>query len=361
MATRDDVARLAGVSSSTVSYVISGKRKISAETTRRVESAMRELNYTPNAFARGLAGARGGILALHYPTSAHGLTSTEFEYVSAATERARERGFHLVLWTTGIDDLDALQGLVRQGLVDGVILMELVPMDPRVSILRESQVPFVTIGRPIDEAGIAYADNDYESLARQAIDHVADLGHTNVLFLGQNTRPFERGFGPLLRTVDALKLPARRRGVRLSTVNAEYSVKGGRDAFERLLGLDPRPTAVITFNEMATPGLVNAAALAGVAIPEDLAVVALSVGPMAAEMLSPPLTTVSPPSTVIARTASGWTKVACVPALWTSKRSPARCLSSPSAIWERAELWVHKNSTRSRSPRLPGSVKGHPP
>lgn len=303
MATRDDVARLAGVSSSTVSYVISGQRTISAATKDRVEQAMRELNYTPNAFARGLAGSKGGIVALHYPTSAHGLTSTEFEYVSAATERARRRGYHLLLWVTPIDDVDELRGLVSQGLVDGVILMELIAVDPRIPVLKASRLPFVTIGRPGKVDGIAFADNDYESLVRQAIDHVADLGHRDVLFLSQTTRPMERGHGPLARALDALELPARRRGVQLTVVEADYTVKGGRDAFEQLMALDPRPTAVITFNEMATPGLVNAAALAGVVIPRDLTVVALSVGSMAAEMLTPPLTTVSPPGDVIASTA----------------------------------------------------------
>ena len=97
MATRDDVARLAGVSPSTVSYVISGRRTISDATKAKVLSAMRELNYTPDAFAQGLAGSRRGILALHFPTSVDGYSSTEFEYVTAAMERARALGAEVLL------------------------------------------------------------------------------------------------------------------------------------------------------------------------------------------------------------------------------------------------------------------------
>lgn len=66
MATRDDVARLAGVPSSTVSYVISAQRPISVDTQAKVRAAMRELNYTPNAFARGLAGAQRGVVRAQY-------------------------------------------------------------------------------------------------------------------------------------------------------------------------------------------------------------------------------------------------------------------------------------------------------
>jgi len=302
-ATRDDVARLAGVSSSTVSYALSGRRAISEATRQRVERAMLELDYTPNAFARGLAGARGGILALHYPSSPRGVTSSEFEYVAAATERARSHGYHLVLWSNPLDDVEGLGSLVSERLVDGVVLMELTSHDSRVGVLERAGVPFTNIGRPDDSRRLWFVDADYEAMGRLAVEHVADLGHEHVFFLSQDVGALERGSGPVTRTTRALEAPVRERGLHVDVVHAETSVRGGRDAFATFEGLAPRPTAVLAFNEMALAGFVQAAALAGCRVPDDLTVVALSIGDLAADMTSPPLTTVSPPGAEIAAAA----------------------------------------------------------
>ncbi|KQR44652.1 LacI family DNA-binding transcriptional regulator [Frigoribacterium sp. CFBP 8754] len=302
-ATRDDVARLAGVSSSTVSYAISGRRTISEATRQRVERAMAELDYTPNAFARGLAGSRGGILALHYPSSPRGVTSSEFEYVAAATERARSCGYHLLLWSNPIGDVEGLGSLVSERLVDGVILMELTSTDARVEVLERAGVPFTNIGRPDDASRLWFVDADYEAMGRLAVDHVADLGHEHLFFLSQGLGALERGSGPLTRTTRALAGPVRDRGLRVEVVHADTSVRGGREAFAAFAALVPRPTAVLAFNEMALAGFVQAAALAGCRVPDDVTVVALSIGDLAADMTSPPLTTVSPPGDEIAAAA----------------------------------------------------------
>ncbi|WP_191330141.1 LacI family DNA-binding transcriptional regulator [Frigoribacterium sp. ACAM 257] len=299
-ATRDDVARLAGVSSSTVSYALSGRRTISDATRRRVEAAMAELNYTPNAFARGLAGSRGGILALHYPYGRRGVTSSEFEYVAAATDRARERGYHLLLWSTPIDDVEGLESLVSEGLVDGVVLMELTPDDDRVAVLTEARVPFTNIGRPDDVAGLSFVDADYDALGRIAVEHLVGLGHERAFFLSQSVRSHERGSGPLARAARSLAEAGCSAGLKIEVHHAAVSVTGGRAAFDALTASPAHPTAVIAFNETALAGFVQAAAFAGCSIPRDVSVVALSIGDLAADMTSPPLTTVSPPGAELA-------------------------------------------------------------
>ncbi len=98
MATMQDVARRAQVSLSTVSYALSGTRPVSDATRRRIEDAMAELGYQPNAMARGLASRRSHVLALIYPAMEKGLGGTVAEFVSSAAETARENGYHLVLW-----------------------------------------------------------------------------------------------------------------------------------------------------------------------------------------------------------------------------------------------------------------------
>ncbi len=294
MATRDDVARLAGVSSSTVSYVISGRRPISEETKQRVRQAMEDLNYTPNAFARGLAGSRLGLIAIHYPFSPEGVPSTEFEYVSAMAHRAREKGYHLLLWTQPIEDTAGLRSLVHQKMVDGVVLMEVMPEDPRVGIMRESGVPFVLVGRPDNCDDIPYVDNDYEDQALQTMSYLDQLGHHEILFIGPVTEPGVRGFGPNTRMRRSLKRGAEQYGIHMTVWAMERTPAAGREAFYRLMEMEPRPTAVISFNESAAAGLSNTDAIGGVSVPDDLTILGLSMGSTAADLMLPPMTTLSP-------------------------------------------------------------------
>ncbi|PRB69341.1 LacI family DNA-binding transcriptional regulator [Arthrobacter sp. MYb213] len=294
MATRDDVARLAGVSPSTVSYVISGRRKISDATKARVLAAMRELRYTPNAFAQGLAGARRGILALHFPTSVDGYSSTEFEYVTAAMERARMFGYHMLLWSNPMTDVMGLESLVAQKLVAGVLLMEVSISDPRFDVLRRAKIPFASIGRPDDNADVTYVDNDFAEAGRIAVEHLASLGHRSIMYINVSVEEQEAGNGPGIRTIRAIREAVEGRDMLLQEVPVENNARGGRAAWEAYLELRPRPTAVLGLKEFATAGFVNAAGMASWQIPKDLSVIALGVGDRSAEMVAPALTTVAP-------------------------------------------------------------------
>src|SRR5438128_10940604 len=105
MATIHDVARQAGVSVSTVSYVINGTRKISDATSARVRLAMEELGYRPNAFARGLASKRTRTIGLMFPTPERGLGVTELEFVTSTAEACRNAGYQMILWTNEVHEL----------------------------------------------------------------------------------------------------------------------------------------------------------------------------------------------------------------------------------------------------------------
>ncbi len=302
MATRDDVARLAGVSSSTVSYTISGRRPISDKTKARVKRAMEELDYTPNAFARGLAGSRLGLIALHYPSSTAGVPSTEFEYVSAMANRAREKGYHLLLWTQPLEDTAGLHSLVSQGIVDGVVLMELVAQDPRVPVMEESGVPFVLVGRPTDTAGLTYVDNDFDDQAVQAMTYLHELGHRVAVFLRPDTKADGRGVGTDARMCQSLTRAAKDLGFVLHLWEAERTPAAGRAILQRILAEEPRPTALLSLNEVAAAGFANAAAVAGMAVPEHFTMIGLNMGDVAADLMLPRMTTVSPsPATLMTK------------------------------------------------------------
>src|SRR3954451_24783408 len=145
MATMNDVAKLAGVSVSTVSYVLTGARPISQRTRDKVLAAMHELDYHPTAMARGLASRRSTLLGLLMPMDERGLGATETAFVTGAAAAASAAGYHLVLSPVGGGDPGELRRLASQRMLDGVVLMEVQLADERVTVLQEAGLPLVLI------------------------------------------------------------------------------------------------------------------------------------------------------------------------------------------------------------------------
>ncbi|WP_222612657.1 LacI family DNA-binding transcriptional regulator [Arthrobacter sp. PM3] len=298
-----DVARAAGVSRSTVSYVLSGTRPISDMTRERILRAMKELNYTPNVLAQGLAGRRTGIIALIFPLSEVGFNPTEIEYIRAASEQAREDGYNLLLWPFGADEIEEVRKVVNQGLVEGVVLMEVLTADERVPFLIESDIPFTMIGRTADPRDLAYVDTDFEASGSMAVDHVAGLGHTEIGFLARTQDDLDAGHGPAVRTRDAVLAEAGKLGIRAHIFTASPTFPAGWDALKEIRRTAPGLTALLELNEPATLGLMAAAAEQGIRIPEDLSIVAVNASETTAQMSKPALTSVSPTHGDLARLA----------------------------------------------------------
>ena len=301
MATMQDVARRANVALSTVSYAINGTRPISEATRRRIFAAMDELGYRPHALARGLASRRSRIVALLFPTSARGLGNTDMEFIISAADRARELGYHLVLWSSEFHDAAELAHLLGQGLVDGVVLMEVHLDDSRIDYLRELEFPFSIVGRCRDLSGLAYADIDFAETVQRAVAHLAALGHTHVALLNHDRVQFDTGYGPAVRVHQAFLQAAQEHGLSARTRLCDPTPQAGYAALNALLDESPQLTAVATLNERIIPGLFQAVAARGWTVPADLSVLALVSSPRVAEMSVPPLTTLAPPAAELGR------------------------------------------------------------
>ena len=267
MVTMVDVARAAGVSVSTVSYVLTGARPISASTRERVEKVIQELGYTPNALARGLKGKRSKIIAMLYPTRTRGIDLSGLEYILGASDLAQAHGYHLLLWTTEADAVDDLARYVRQGLLDGAVVMQVKLEDERIEVLRRAQLTFAMIGRLADSTGIDYADTDTDQCARVALDYLVEQGHRRIGCLNPPRSDLNEGLGIGVRIRDSVKRAARSRGLKVTNISCEYSAGAGSDALERMLVRDPEITAVVAFNEQAVPGVVAGAEQRGWHVP----------------------------------------------------------------------------------------------
>lgn len=303
MATRADVARLAGVSASTVSYALSGDRPISEATRQRILSAMVELGYSPNLLAAGLAGGRSRLLALLFPSRIRGISNADLEYVLGAANAARELGYHVVLWPTDEQDLDEVQRVSKVGLVDGVILMEVLLDDPRVPLLQQGGIPFALIGRTRESAGLTFADQDFDETAHIAIGHLASLGHGVVAFVNGPDRLLASGYGATVRADAAMRSAAAAAGVQLVSTPCEHDVSAGRSLLDELIAKGG-VTGIVAMNDEATIGFVHQARHRGVRIPEDLSVLSVSASAERAEMTSPALSTISPQAGEIGRAAA---------------------------------------------------------
>lgn len=296
-----DVAKRAGVALSTVSYAINGTRPISEETRRRIFAVMDELGYRPHALARGLASKRSRIIALLFPVSERGLGITELEFVTSATDAARENGYNLVLWPSEMHDPQELRRLTQQGLVDGMVVMEVCLNDERIDLLREIDFPFSMIGRCADADGLGYVDIDFEQTVHETVDYLAGLGHTSIAFLNQSQSVFDAGYGPAVRTQASFEQAVQAAGLRGVTRFSHAAPQAGYEAFNELLAESPDLTAVVAMNERAVPGIMQAVADRGWSVPDDFSLVGVVSSAHVAEMTVPPLTTADAPTAELGR------------------------------------------------------------
>lgn len=303
MPTMQDVARRAKVSLSTVSYAINGTRPISEATRQRIFAAMDELGYHPHALARGLASKRSRIIALHFPTDERGLGFTELEFVMAAADAARERGHHLVMWPFALNDIDELRALAQQGLVDGVVVMEVYAEDRRVATLREMELPFTLIGRCADNTGIDYVDVDFAGTVDEAVRYLAALGHSTIGFIVHSQQEYDSGYGPTVRSSAAFEKAVAHYDLKGELQLCPSSASGGAQALRRLATSLPGMSALLVMSDHALPGVMQELAEQGLAVPDDMAIALIGSSARIGAMFQPTLTTFATPAEEAARTA----------------------------------------------------------
>ncbi|WP_114855396.1 LacI family DNA-binding transcriptional regulator [Brachybacterium sp. YJGR34] len=200
-----DVARLAGVSQSTVSYVLTGARPISDATRRRVEEAIEQLGYHPNSGARTLRSRRSGVIGLMVP-KAHGNDGPLMEFVGAVAREARRFGYDILL-VTAQEGARGIDRVVRTGICEALILMELGKHDERIAPVVDSGLPFVTLGRPDAVPQGSMVDLDFELLGSMVVDRAEAEGCERLLLFGAMDGRRERN--EIARFLDGVEVRAR--------------------------------------------------------------------------------------------------------------------------------------------------------
>jgi LacI family transcriptional regulator len=290
-----DVARLAGVSKSTVSRVLNENVHYMRPQTRdRVAQAITALGYNPSSVARSLISKRTHAVGLlvsdvsnpFYPDVIHGV-----EDVAIA------RGYDVFLCNTNYDverGIAYARSLVAKQ-VDGVLIMTSNVSDEWMQDLVRCQVPVVILDwdtRGIPGSAMRSILIDYETGIQAAVDHLLSLGHTRLAHVSGPLRyPTSR------QRRDSFLHALSSRGIDpagVTIIEGNLRIDGGSAAMHKIMAMPNRPTAVFCANDLMAMGMIWSSAEWGLTIPDDLSVVGLDDISLAGEIY-PPLTTVSLP------------------------------------------------------------------
>ena len=288
--TQKDVARRAGVSRSTVSYVLNDqtdlKVPISAETRQRVMDAIAELGYEPDARAQSLRSGSTNIVGVIIPVIQNPFF---WQILSGISESLQEAGYSLHLTHHPLDqqqEANTIRELTRQP-VDGFILLAAAKyLLPRLTdYLRKS-------GRPVVEITSAKAEFDhvvhaYSSGTHDLMAHLLELGHRHIGFIYGISKDVQ-GFDRLLIYREALEEV----GLQPYEMHCGESLEDAYQAAYTLLSQPERPTALLVINDMLALAVMRAASDLGLTIPHDLSVAGFDDIPFSSYTL-PRLTTVS--------------------------------------------------------------------
>lgn len=274
MAGIKDVAALAGVSISTVSYVMTGKRPIGANTRRRVLQAARELGYLAKNGGPAPLSGETHFVALSSPV--HDFTSyTNYcAYFLNFLKAARQLGYETLLLTEETGD-EQLRSIIDTGMVDGVALMDVTMNDPRIELAQFSSIPLISIGHPMNEINVPCIDTDFIEMGEMIVQTLCCNGHRRILFARGKEIDYERNGGAnyLIRLRASMHAAAARHKIH---IDEEFTDEDDFDAAENLLErfISSENTAIVTQGgPLFLNNLVAAARQRGMKIPQDLSLI----------------------------------------------------------------------------------------
>lgn len=298
--TLEQVAERAGVSRSTASRAINGGLRVSPEALASVEAAVADLGYTPNRAARSLVTRRTDSIALVVPEPDERVLSDPFfaGTLNGLSSALAESELQLVLVIARPGDSARTVRYLRNGHVDGAIVVSHHRDDALDQALRQSHLPNVFVGRPLSKGDTQYVDADNVAGGRMATQHLIDLGRRRIATIA----------GPLDMSAGIDRLAGWRQAIRAAglseaaIVHGDFTIASGAACTHRLLEQHPDVDAIFVASDLMAAGALGVLAELGRDVPGDIAVVGYdNLG--VATSTNPPLTTVIQPVVAMARAA----------------------------------------------------------
>lgn len=308
--TSQDVARYAGVSRTTVSMVLNNVQgaNISEETRLRVQKAAEKLGYVPDAAAQALVSRRAQTIGLLLTRSPHHIASDVFlnQMLNGLIETIQPLGLRLMLNIVEPEhQRKAYKELVHAKRIDGLILSGPRVDDRALQALAEDRFPIVLMGQ-LPGSQVCSVDVDNRSAAFKAVNHLVELGHTQIACITN---------APLSYTAAAERLAGYREALEQAGIrydenlvrHGDFSPESGFMQMNDLLaasqpGNPPPFTAVFVASDILALGVKAALREYGLQVPHDISMVGFDDVPLA-RFMDPPLSTIHLPATELARTA----------------------------------------------------------
>jgi DNA-binding LacI/PurR family transcriptional regulator len=290
--TSRDVARAAGVSQSTVSYVMSGRRSISAETRKRVLDAIEQLTYQPNAGARALASQRTQVIGLVVRFRPGADTTGLLPFIETIAGCARTED-HDVLLVTADEGSAGLTRLAGRALCDAIVMMDIEADDARIPVAAELSVPVILIGVPDDGAGLHCVDVDFAEAGRLAVGELAAAGHDRIVVIGHAPDVVERDINFVRRFQRGAAAAAEKHRIGLELVSPVPPDRAGvEDAVREALARGGDRPGIAVPSSPAVQPVLQALLDRGAVPGRDVSLVGLCTDAVA-EASTPALTNVS--------------------------------------------------------------------
>jgi LacI family transcriptional regulator len=290
--TLEDIARLSGVSRSTVSRVINADSNVKEETRQKVLQVIQNIDFQPNLAARRLVTGRTNVIGLVIPAGVSTLFVDPYfpQLIQGVSTACNARDYSVMLWLAEPEyERRMIRQILHNGLVDGVIVSSTLMNDPIVNSLHESRMPFILIGRH-PTLDVNYLDVDNVEAGREATLHLYRLGRKQIATI---TGPQDQiaGFDRLQGYQKALQ--ERRQVFRPElVVEGDFTEAGGYTAMLRLIPM--KPDAVFVASDMMAVGALRALHEVNLTVPDDVALIGFDDIPAAAKA-DPPLTTMRQP------------------------------------------------------------------
>ena len=285
------VAKETGLSITTVSRALNGFDDVASETKAHIQATANKLGYSPNLSARRLKTQRTDAIGLILPSENPRFSDPFFgELFSGIIEQCSTYGLELNVTTlTSAENFeDVYLNYMRSRRVDGFILLRLEREDARIQLLQENDFPFVAFGRNENNNSFAYVDEDGKQGIRQAVDHLVELGHCRIAYIGepkklykahQRSQGYFEGLAANGLSVDPELI-----------FEGNFRQRSGSAGAFHLLGMPNPPTAIVAANDLLALGVISAAQELGLTVGKDISVTGFD-DIMLSEFVSPSLTT----------------------------------------------------------------------
>lgn len=287
------ISMLAGVSPTTVSFVINNKKGVSDETRKKVLQVIEQERYIPNINSRRLSMQRSFNIAF-INSESYAMFSDAFanNTIKAAVCEANKMGYSITLLPEmNLKNTDSLTRAIGQGNIDGAVVMH--DINPLVfATLQERNIPVVAIDSHIQSPPYPCIKMDYEEGAYRVCRHLIDLGHRDIAYMGIKSLPdfYLRCLMGYNRALSEADLRIRAGWTMGASDDGTNVPEATRNALLAVLRDSEPPSAIFCCNDLSAIGVISGLVQMGLSVPEDVSVISID-NITVAEYFIPPLTT----------------------------------------------------------------------